>query len=149
MQIHFDSIQLALVAFWALWFTIVWIMNILDALQVFCVLPEDWKAASGNYNIIAKHTDVYDAPEWLNRGMYLGVILWQGVVVIGLWIAFFGSLEAGALLLARVNFALGAGLFLFAAFLLADEILKIYDTAQQHMIIFIAVLSSLVLLHIQ
>jgi hypothetical protein len=40
--------------------------------------------------------------------------------------------------------AFGSALFLFGVFLLADEILKIYDTAQQHMTIFIALLVSLI-----
>jgi hypothetical protein len=143
MQTEIAFIQIALLAFWALWFTILWIMNILDALKVMGVLPEEWKAASGNYKIIAKHTGEYHAPEWLNQALYVGVLIWQAIIVAGLWAAFSGSVAENTLLYGRINFAYGSALFLFAVFLLADEVLKIYDTAEQHTIIFIALLVSL------
>jgi hypothetical protein len=143
MQIEIATIQIALLAFWALWFTLVWVMNIFDVLKVFDVLPQEWQAASGNYKIIAKHTGVYHAPEWLNQVLYAGVLIWQAIIVAGLWAAFLGSVAGNTLLYERIHFAYGSALFLFGVFLLADEILKIYDTAQQHMIIFIALLASL------
>lgn len=144
MQIEIRFIQTALIAFWTLWFSIVWIMNVFDALKVFGVLPEGWKAVSGNYKIITKHTAAYNIPEWMNRGMYMGVLGWQTIIVVGFWAASILSLGEFGLPYGRINFAFGFGLLLFAAFLLADEILKIYDTAEQHMIIFMALLVTLI-----
>ncbi len=136
-------IPLGLVIFWAAYFTIVLVMNAFDALKAFGRLSKDWKFASGNYNLIRKATQTYHAPAWLDRVLFVGVIAWQALAAVLLWMA-----VAAWPNLPRVDAGFAAGVGLFAAFVLVDEVFKEYKSENDHLLIFAAQLLSLLAVHL-
>lgn len=65
-----------LLLFWASWFSIVFLTNLLDACKELGVLPQTWAFASGNYAFVCQTTARYGTPDWVNaafcRGSDLG-----------------------------------------------------------------------------
>ncbi len=138
MQIASYWIPLGLLVFWAAYFTIVLVMNAFDAMKALGWLSRDWKFASGNYAIVREATDTYRAPGWLTGLLFLGVLAWQALVAVLLWLA-----VAGWPAPALVDAGFAAGIGLFAAFVLMDEIFKEYKSERDHMLIFAAQLLTL------
>ncbi len=82
-----------IVLMWAIWLSIVTVMNIIEALKAAKVLPDSVQASS-NWALLLKVTAVYKAPLWLNWLLFLGVIVWEALGSGLLWAAFVsGSLE--------------------------------------------------------
>lgn len=96
--------------------------------------------------MLVKTTQKYHPPRWLTAGVFLGVLLWEGGAALLFWAAFsaFPSVQrpGGQALYP----AFGASLALWAAFILADEILLAYETEATHLRIFVAQLLSLLAL---
>jgi hypothetical protein len=91
---------------------------------------------------------IYSAPPWLPRALFLGVVAWQLLAAALFGCAFLSSLQAGALDAHATNVAFAAGLALWAAFMIADEITIKYAYEQSHELLFIARLATLVALHV-
>ena len=107
------------------------------------VLPSGWKFASENYEVISGATSLYALPEWANRVLFYGVIAWQALAVALLWAATLQSWTAGRIDPGRLAPAFTAGLGLWAAFMLADEIFRDYKAQGTHLTLFIAQLTTL------
>jgi hypothetical protein len=136
------TLKIGLVVFWALWLSVVFITNLFDGLKGLRVLPQDWKLASGKYDAIRRATEYFSPPAWVNRLLFLGVLVWQGLIVLLFWTAAFTPVDNGALDRAgSAAFTLSLGLW--AVFLLADEVLKYYRGERDHMLIFLTQLVSL------
>jgi hypothetical protein len=132
-----------IVAFWACYFSIVFLTNLLDALKALEILGDGWEFASGNYPFLQSTTEIYGTPEAINALLFAGVIVWEGLAAGLMWRALgrFGDRE-GRLPALAVAFA--AGLALFAGFVLADEIFIAYEVEGTHFRIWIALLVSYV-----
>ncbi|HWC90169.1 MAG TPA: hypothetical protein VG433_10950 [Pirellulales bacterium] len=133
-----------LLGFWTLWFAVVAASNLADLARSFGWLPNGWRFASGNYALLEKTTAIYWLPGWANLVLFLGVIAWE---VAATWLlarslaaACRGGLSARPLDRA---FAVSAGLF--AAFVLADELLIAFATGLEatHLRILMALLVTL------
>jgi hypothetical protein len=148
MQIDLLILKFGLLLFWSVWLTFVFLSNSFEALKLMRIAPESWKFASDNYSAIAKATSVYACPEWLNSLLFGGVIIWQGLAGLLYWITLANLIGSGRINLGLVNSAFAASLSLWAAFIIADEILKNYEGETSHLQIFIAQLLSLLALHI-
>jgi hypothetical protein len=135
---HF--LKLALIFFWALWFSIVFLTNAFSAMKAAGRLPPGWKFASKNYEMVAKAVSLYNAPAWVPRLLFAGVIAWQ----LGAAALFWYSLAD----MNVANAAFSAGILLFAAFMIADELTLKYAMEQPHELLFIAQLGSLLVLHL-
>lgn len=135
---HF--LKLALLFFWALWFSIVFLTNVFGAMKAAGRLPPSWKFASKNYEMVAKAVSLYQAPAWVPRLLFLGVVAWQLVAAALFWYALADTTV--------VNAAFGAGILLFAAFMIADELTMKYAMEQPHELLFIAQLASLLAMHL-
>lgn len=135
---HF--LKLALLFFWALWFSIVFLTNVFSAMKAAGRLPPSWKFASKNYEMVAKAVSLYQAPAWVPRLLFLGVVAWQLVAAALFWYALADTTV--------VNAAFGAGILLFAAFMIADELTMKYAMEQPHELLFIAQLASLLAMHL-
>jgi hypothetical protein len=59
------TFKLGLLLFWALYFSIVFIINWLDALKAAGILGDGWKFASGNWTFLRTTTGIYDTPGWM------------------------------------------------------------------------------------
>ena len=141
-------LKLAILAFWAAWFTIVLATNLFGALRAAGRLPAEWKFASKNYELVVKAVSLYEAPAWVPRLLFAGVMAWQLGTAALFWYALASSCAEGVLDMAAVNAACGAGILLWAAFMVADEITLKYAMEQPHELLFIAQLASLLAMHL-
>ena len=55
-------LKLAILAFWAAWFAIVFLTNLCGALKAAGRLPPEWKFASKNYELVKKAVSLYEPP---------------------------------------------------------------------------------------
>lgn len=131
-----------LLLFWATWFSIVFLTNLLDACKGLGVLPQTWAFASSNYAFVAQTTAIYGTPDWVNAVLFAGVLIWEAVAAVCFWRA--------ALTFRRrsVYAAFTGGLSLWAAFLLADEVFIAYAVEATHFRILIAHLATLLVIEL-
>jgi hypothetical protein len=148
MEINFFALKIGLLSFWGLWLFIVFLTNLFEGLKVLRVLPQRWKFASQNFQAVAQATATYHAPPWLPRFLFLGVLLWQLLALVCFGWAIASSSLAGSLDWGPLTAAFAASLSLLAAFMIADEILKQYDTERAHVLFFIAQLVTLMVFYV-
>ena len=136
---------------WALWMTLVVILNVLDAFKMSGKLSATWKFASGNFWYIGQVTKIYSTPAWINWVMFVGVIVWEVVAGFLLWqalLTFDGSSYR------IVNLAFLINLALWGAFIVMDELFQAWaaeiggsNPMDSHRSIFTTFLICLVALH--
>jgi hypothetical protein len=131
-----------LLAFWAAWLSLVFATNSLDGAKALGVLGEHWAFASGNHDFLAQTTARYGTPAWLNAVLFAGVIAWQGLAAALLWLAWW-AFRGGGTGRPALYAAFAAGLSLWAAFILADEVFAAYAVEATHWHLFIAQLATL------
>jgi hypothetical protein len=115
-----------IILFWALYMSLVVILNLFDAAKILKFLPATWKFSSGNFWFIEQVTKMYSTPSWINGVLFAGAIVWEIVNTVMLWaalLAFDGSSYAS------VNSALIVGLALWAAFMVIDEFFLAWSVA--------------------
>lgn len=134
------AIRVGLLAFWALWLTLVVVTNIFDGLKAAGALPGSWRFASGNYDAMREVTARYDTPGWIVGLLFAGAVLWEIAAMVLMWRAL---LAWGAVDPAPVYLAFAVSLGLWAAFILADEVFSAYEMSRSHWLIFGAQLLSL------
>jgi hypothetical protein len=106
---------------WAIWLSVVTVMNILEALKAAKLLPESVKASS-NWTLMLRVTSIYKTPGWINGVMFAGVIIWEAVATLYLWAAFFtGNLETATT-------ALILCIALWGAFILVNQLFLVFNT---------------------
>jgi hypothetical protein len=134
-----------LLLFWTLYFAVIAASNLCDALKAAGILPGNWRFASGNFALVKKATSIYKAPAIVNAVLFAGVVLWEGVtaaLLLRATLGFRGN-DAHGLQLALTG--LGAGIALWAAFIVMDEIFLDYESGLEipHLGLFIAQLATL------
>jgi hypothetical protein len=139
-QIIPPALKIGLLSFWTLWLTAVFITNVFEALKTWGLLPKDWPWASGNYAMIKSAVPL---PTWTTKLLFLGVVLWQATGVVLFWVALYRFTTAGSEALAEVSAAFGTTLGLWAAFMISDEIFRIYQYQTTHLLLFVSQLLSL------
>jgi hypothetical protein len=130
----------ALLLFWAVWLTIVFVTNLLDAGKQTGLVAETWAFASGNYHFLEATTARYGTPPWLNGVLFAGVICWEGVAGVLFWLAWWRFRAGGRQVLSA---AFTVSLMLWAAFLIADEVCIAYQVEGTHLRLFTAQLATL------
>lgn len=133
--------------FWQIWYLIAFSSNLCDGFDALRVLPKTRPFASGNLNAVTKATRSISASRSLPRLLFAGVVVWQFLAVLLFGWAILSSLSAGVVDLEATNAAFLAGLGLWAGFMLADEILKQYETEHSHVLFFMAQLLTIVAVH--
>ena len=128
------TLKLGLLGFWTLWFAIVTATNLLGL--------------SANYQAIVKATQKYSPPAWVPRWLFGGAVAWQAATTALLARAIWLSFAGHALDLDAATLALGCGIALWGAFMLADEVTLKYEFERTHELLFIAQLATLVALHV-
>jgi hypothetical protein len=126
-----------LVLFWAAWLSLVFVTNLLDGAKAIGLLPDSWAFASGNYAFLCLTTARYGTPQSVNGLLFGGVICWEGLAALLFWLAW--RTFPGRLLYP----AFAAGLSLWAAFVLADEVFVAYAVEATHWRLFTAQLVTL------
>ena len=136
-----------LVLFWALWLSVTWLTNVCDGLKALRLPGVRWPWTSGNDARMGATRQKFALPRWLPAVLFLGVVLWQGLAA-GLWwgaVGVFHGMHGPGL--EQLHTAFGVSLALWAALMLADELLLVYEVEAPHMRIFVAQLVSLLVLH--
>lgn len=141
-------LKFGLLTLWTGWFTIVVCTNVCDALKALGVLPQHWSFASENFARVREAISVYSLPHAVAAFLYAGVIAWQLVVSVLFWRALIGSGSVSQVWLAAADLAFTAALGLWAAFLLAEEVFKQYETEGKHVALFMAQLLTLIAIHV-
>ena len=137
------TLKRGLLLFWAVWFTIVFLTNLFDALRALGVLGAGWRFASGNWAFLVETTAVYATPDWLRAVLFAGVIVWEGLAAALFWRAFRAGRGDDGEGRREVDAAFVVGLALWAAFAIADEVFVAYDVEATHLRLFTAQLVSL------
>jgi hypothetical protein len=124
LKLDLLSIKRGILLFWALWLSIVCATNVFDALRALGVLPVSWSFASGNYALVAKVVGIHAVAGWLAGVLFLGVMIWEGSAAFLFWRAFheFHGLSGPGLRTVHTAFTVSPALW--AAFMLADEVLS-------------------------
>lgn len=148
VDVRLFTVKVALLAFWAAWFSIVFLTNLFGGLKAAGKLPETWTFASKNFEAVKKATSIHAAPPWVPALLFAGVILWQGITAVLFACAALASLSAGTMTWGAVNAAFAAGTMLWAAFMIADEITIKYAYEQAHELLFILQLATLVVVYL-
>ena len=126
MPQHRHLIRSGLLLFWAAWFTLVTLTNVLDALKALGLLPAAWTFASGNFGLMLKVTGIHGTPTTLVALLFVGVIVWEALAAVLFWRAW----ASGG---AAISTAFVVALALSAAFTLADEIFIAYALEAAHL----------------
>jgi hypothetical protein len=134
---HAVLLKRGLLLFWAVWLSLVFATNVLDGAKAAGLLDQSWTFASGNYNFVCQTTARSGTPAWVNGVLFAGVIWWEGLAAVLFWLAW--RTYRGRLLYP----AFAAGLSLWAAFILADEVFVAYAVAATHWRLFTAQLATL------
>lgn len=132
--------------FWALWLSVVTASNVTNALRVARVLPQGFAFASSNFELVETTTAIYHTPRPVVWLLFAGVVCWEAAAAALFWRAFAAvrrqpAPEPGALSGALAS-AFAAGIGLFAAFMVADELLIAYPLQGGHMRAFAALCVS-------
>lgn len=128
-----------LLIFWAAYFTLIFITNLLDAFKKLNVLPASWKFESGNYKYIQNTTSIFSLPGWTTGFLFFCVILMEGIIAFTFWSSLFSE---------NIYLPFSLGIILFGGFVIMDEIFISYVPEATHYRIFIALIASLIFLEI-
>jgi hypothetical protein len=142
MRFSLLTLKRGVIFFWALWLSIVFTTNAFDFLKHVGGLDRAWAFASGNYDFMTSKTALYSVPDGLVMVLFMGVLVWEGLAAALLWRAF-AVYRGGARGLDAVHTAFTFSLALWAAFIIADELLMAYDVEGTHLGIFVAQLVTL------
>ncbi|MEP7291567.1 MAG: hypothetical protein ABI835_07270 [Chloroflexota bacterium] len=148
MKFNLLTLKRGLLFFWSLWLTIVLLTNVTDLLKQAGVLGADWSLASGNYGFMQATTAIHHLPDALVLILFLGVIVWEALATLLLWRAFAAFRGAAAGGLDAVYSAFAVSLALWAALMIADEILIAYSVEGTHMSILVAQIATLLLIRL-
>ena len=73
VHIRLVTLKRGLLVFWAVWFSLVCLTNVLGGCQRVELLPTTWQYVSGNFQLIISVVSVYRMPEWLAAVRFQGV----------------------------------------------------------------------------
>jgi hypothetical protein len=146
------TLKQGIILLWALWMTLVVILNVFDVFKSAGQLPETWKFSSGNFWYIGQVTKIYNTPAWINWVMFLGVIVWEIFGGILLWVALFDFTGSSY---AIIDAAFVVNIALWGAFIVMDELFQAWaaeignsNAMEAHRSLFVAWLISLMAIHL-
>lgn len=114
MELSIVQIKTGVLLVWALWLSIVTVMNGLEVLKALNALPASFQTSS-NWSLMLRVTQTYRTPVWLVAVLFALVILWELLTTVALWVAIFsGSSEVATT-------ALGLLTLLWGGFMLANQ----------------------------
>jgi hypothetical protein len=114
MELSIAQIKTGVLLVWALWLSMVTLMNGLEALKALNVLPINFQTSS-NWSLMLRVTQTYRTPVWLVAVLFALVIVWELLTTVALWVAIFsGSPEVATT-------ALGLLTLLWGGFMLANQ----------------------------
>lgn len=139
------TLKRGILLFWALWFSCAWLSNLFDFLKHFEWISVYWVFVSGNFTFVQNVLSIYKLPPIVAEGLFVGVLLWEGIIAFCFWKAFFTY--KNLINLQWVNRAFLFSAALWATFLVTEEIFIAYLYEQTHLLLFLAQLICLWVIH--
>jgi hypothetical protein len=140
------ALKRGVLAFWALWLTIVTATNMTDLLQTIGVLGADWRWVSGNYALVAKALELYALPAGIVLLIFGTVIVLEGATAALLWCAAAAYRGREGPGLQAAYLALGVALALWGAFQVMEELTFQYAFEAVHRDLFTGTLATLLVI---
>jgi len=135
-----SAVKRIMLLFWALWLSVIAATNLFSLLKALGLVSRDFVFASNNFALVHSYMALYHVPHNLIVVAFGKIVGWQWFTA---WL-FFRAFRSRR----TANAAYGAGLALFAAFLVAGEVFLRFDYEAIHMRILIALLLSWLALHL-
>jgi hypothetical protein len=131
VHIRLVTLKRGLLVFWAVWFSLVCLTNVLDGCKRLELLPTTWQYVSGNFQLILSVVSVYRIPEWLAALLFTGATCVEGVCAALFWLAAvrFQGVHSPHLALAVTAFALSIALW--AAFAVSVEMFIAFEKVSE------------------
>ncbi|MDF2629895.1 MAG: hypothetical protein K0R39_3726 [Symbiobacteriaceae bacterium] len=132
-----------ILGFWALWIGIIATTNLFSLLKALRLVGRDFRLASHNFDLVRGYLATYPSLAGLATIAFAGVVVWQFRTAYLFFRAqaCIGDRKA-------TNAAIGAGMALFAAFLVAGEFFLRFDFEAIHIRIFMAMMISWLVIHL-
>ena len=133
MTISLAVFKRAIVLFWALWWLLAFLTDLLGALKETGVIAAPWLPHS-NYPCLVESLAPYGMPAWLPPLLFAGIIAWALLSAILLGLAAATPTHPQDRWQRRVNAAFVVSLGLWLAFFLADQIVMKFELEVNHMV---------------
>lgn len=75
---------------WAIWLSLVTLMNLCEALIALKLLPANFRFASSNWSLLLSVCGIYNTPRAIVALMFGAAIIWEAAATVLLWLAAFG-----------------------------------------------------------
>lgn len=140
-------IKSGLLFFWAIYFFLFFLTNLMDLFASHNVLSQGWLFRSGNYALIISTIKIYEFTSTTAVFLFLCDITLQAIASILFLIAsirFCCHKKAWR----WINIAFGVSMSLWALFIIMDELFIAYNYESTHINIFMLELLSLLAIHV-
>ncbi|OGT41014.1 MAG: hypothetical protein A3F42_06780, partial [Gammaproteobacteria bacterium RIFCSPHIGHO2_12_FULL_37_34] len=126
-------LTLSIIAFWALWSTLVALTDVINFLQAIAWLPMDWTFTSNNFALVVKSVGMYGLQNTLlPLALFFVIVIWACLIAVLFWRALFAHHSKNNYL-QKCYTAFLACFSIEAVFILADELFIQYDFEHGHM----------------
>ena len=146
------TLSRGLLLFWSSWFSLVFASNVADGLHHAGLLPAEWHFASGNLSLIRQTMEIYSSRMLWPGILFAAVVLVQFGTTVLFWRAFVDGSSVVEPDDRKVLEAFSPAIGLFAGFLVADEVLIVYERipgiATSHLLILCGLLLSYVVIYL-
>jgi hypothetical protein len=136
------AMKVMLPGFWGVWFSVVALTNLGDALKNMGVLPDGYTLVSGNFAFMRQVTAIHHTPEAIVALMFAGVIAWELTAAVLFFRALAGVRSGHSDQKKRVTQAFTVAAALWAAMMIASEVFISYQVEATHTALLIATLVS-------
>ncbi|MCB0877914.1 MAG: hypothetical protein KDC46_02905 [Thermoleophilia bacterium] len=136
------------IAAWAMYFTMISLSNIFDALKAMDVLGNGFDFASGNWSFMQDTVAIYGTPDWLTGILFAGAIVLEVAVAALCWYALGSRLSDSPVASAASRAAVTSALVVWTAFVFMEEIFIAYGVESTHWMLFVASAISFGLLYL-
>lgn len=141
-----SKLKFGIILFWAMWFSLAALSNIIDLFNQLGWIAANWQFISHNFALIQGVVSIYGLPIFIVFVMFIAVIIWECLISVMFWMAakqFYRSAS-----MHYTNLAFTLGIFLWAAFLVMEEIFIAYSFEQMHLRLLVAQLICLMAMYL-
>ena len=122
-----------IVAFWAIWWLLAFLTDVLGGLKALGLIAPSWLGET-NFEFMVQTLAPFGAPDWLPPIFFVGIITWSFLSTILLTVAAMTPIQPWPRWQRRVDAAFIVSLGLWLAFFLADQVVMKFDLEQNHMV---------------
>lgn len=137
------TVKRIICGFWALWIGAIAATNLFSLLKALTLVGPAWRFASHNFELVRSYLTAFRLPIGVVVIAFAALVFWQYQTT---WL--FLRAAAAPADRRRANAAFGAGMALFAAFLVVGELVLRFDFEAIHMRIFMAQAISWMAIHL-